>query len=173
MPLQRAGTGDTVTFRKETSKKSENAYVRAAQPAPPDAPILTTEDEGGSLSNGTYSYILTKTVDSLESGPGAAATIVVDAGGSSNTVFLEFPGEINTTYNIYGRTADAEELIDSAVEGESTFEDDGSETPDGEVPEDTMYATVYLSSSRTELEDIVPGYTGGTYSNVYPNASTL
>lgn len=173
MPLQRAVKGDTVTYRKTTSKKSENATVRAAQRAAPDAPSVATFSSAGSLSNGTYSYRITQTEDSIESGPSTATTIVVDAGGSSNRNVITLPGEIGIVYNIYGRTSGSEELIATTSAGATSYNDTGSVSPSGALPTDTMLATVYLDSTRAEFTSVVPGYTGGTYSNVYPNPSSV
>ena len=174
MPLQRAQTGDTVTYRKATSKKSENAYVRGGQPPTPSAPTLTTFNTGGSLSDGTYTYRYTDTItaEGVESAPSATEQIVVDAGGSSNRVVVTFPDGAITgvSRNVYGRTG-TQLLIAAATT--ATYNDTGSVTPSGAAPADSGRAKVYIQSTRAEFDDIIPGLTGGTYAKHHPNAPTV
>lgn len=175
MPLQRAQTGDTVTYRKTTSKKSENAYVRGGQPPTPPAPTLATFSTGGSLSNGTYSYRYTETItaEGVESAPSAATTIVVNAGGSANRVVVTFPGGTisGLTRRVYGRASGSEAFIATATL--NNYNDTGSISPSGAMPADTGRAKVYLQSTRAELNNVVPGLTGGTYAKHHPNPPTV
>ena len=135
MPNQTAQVGDTVQFRNAAGE-TRNAEVLQTQPAAPGAGVwsVANADEGGELTDATYSYKIAAVQNGVESAPSAAKTTVVPEGTETNLVTITLPTPATgVTYKVYGRTDAAWELIGTTTDEDETFDDTGEVTPDGEV----------------------------------------
>ena len=93
------------------------------------APSLTASASGGSLSAGTYGYVVDPVTAAGEQ-PGGEATVNVTTGGSVTINWSANcpPYSGVTNYKVYGRTPSAENLLTTTGSGVCTWTDTGGPT---------------------------------------------
>lgn len=173
MPNRTAAVGDVVTYRNAAGKTAD-VIVTGAQGAAPVAGDFTVvgSTTGGSLAAATYSYKVAAVVDGVESAASVAETGVV-ASGSTGSVTINFTAGLASfptasAWKVYGRTADAEELIATVTAPTATYVDTGAVTPDGEPKEATGAVRFKNFGPHTILTDIPKATTtkqAGAYFN--------
>lgn len=99
---------------------------------PPAAPTVTPDTSGGTLPAGTYGYIITALSGTGETLPGGEATATLGATGQMNISWTAVP--YATGYNVYGRTAGAENFLKNLPAATLTWTDTGAVRPAGGLP---------------------------------------
>ena len=125
------------------------------------APSLTANSSGGSLSAGTYAYVVDPVTAAGEQ-PGGEAAVNVTTGGSVTINWSANcpPYAGVTNYKVYGRTPSAENLLTTTGSGVCTWTDTGGPTTLGSpVSGDTLTRVgvnipVRLGSSGHGLFDV-------------------
>ncbi len=98
----------------------------------PDAPTATPLATGGTLADATYYYKIVAIYSTGDSLPSAEANAVVTGGGGSGSVSLSWTAVDNVTgYKIFRGDATGNETLLDTVGVVTTYNDDGSKTPDG------------------------------------------
>lgn len=126
MPVRDAQIGDTVSYRNQDGETS-NVLVTGVQPAAAPAAPVVTAGTSGSLATATYGYRITAVVGGAESEASAAGSAAVT--GPTGSAEVTLPGDPDTQYAIYGRTAGDHRFMFLSALGATSFVDDGSITP--------------------------------------------
>ena len=104
----------------------------------PDAPTATPLATGGTLADATYYYKIVAIYSTGDSLPSAEANAVVTGGGGSGSVSLSWTAVDNVTgYKIFRGDATGNETLLDTVGVVTTYNDDGSKTPDGSTKPST------------------------------------
>ena len=132
------GGNHTIVYNEVLGHASGGIRIEPVTPqlfSPADA------GAGGSLSGGTYAYVVTAVVGGNETLPSFERTVTVAAGRQVQVQWSNVTGA--TSYNVYGRGSGSETLLTTVAppgSGFPTWIDDGSATPDGTttVPTSTL-----------------------------------
>jgi prepilin-type N-terminal cleavage/methylation domain-containing protein len=130
-----------------TGGKIFTGYSQPTKPAMP-APQLTYSTTAGSLTAGTYAYIVDPMVGATEQ-PGTEATITVPSGETTQSITVDWSGSIPsypgiTGYRVYGRTPGAQFLLcqTPACTTGTSYIDTNATTPSAPEPQRRVLARI-------------------------------
>lgn len=151
------------TFRSNNVLGHPSAGIKLTAISPQ---LFTPTDNGagGTLSAGTYGYLVTAIIGGNESLPSSEQTITVAANHTIQLQWSKIPSA--TSFNVYGRTPTGETLItnlaNSFGSGFPTWVDDGSLTPNG-ITSAPVSSNVAISPCTIEGNEVWRNLSHGIY----------